>query len=113
MELILNINNELIQVNSEPGETLLKLLRRMGYFGAKHGCETGECGACTVLMDGKPVNSCLVLGAQAQGHNIQTIESIGEHPEQGWKKNKGLHPLQKHSSPMVQSNVDTVLQHKF
>jgi putative selenate reductase molybdopterin-binding subunit len=45
-------------------------------------------------MDGKPVNSCLVLGAQAQGHNIQTIESIGEHPEQGWKKNKGLHALQ-------------------
>jgi len=95
MELTLNINNEIIRVNSDPGEMLLKLLRRMGYFGAKHGCETGECGACTVLMDGKPVNSCLVLGAQVQGHTIQTIESLGQHPEQGWKTNKGLHALQK------------------
>ena len=95
MELTLNINNEILRVNSDPGEMLLKLLRRMGYFGAKHGCETGECGACTVLMDGKPVNSCLVLGAQAQGHTIQTIESLGQHPEQGWKTNKGLHALQK------------------
>jgi len=94
MELILNINSENLHVSSEPGEMLLKLLRRKGYFGAKHGCETGECGACTVLMDGKPVNSCLVLGAQAQGHAIQTIESLGQHPEQGWKVNKGLHALQ-------------------
>ncbi len=93
-ELILNINGETLQVSSDPGEMLLKLLRRMGYFGAKHGCETGECGACTVLMDGKPVNTCLILGAQAQGHNIQTIESLGQYPEQGWKTNKGLHAIQ-------------------
>jgi len=94
MELILNINSEILQVSSDPGEMLLKLLRRMGYFGVKHGCETGECGACTVLLDGKPVNSCLVSGAQAQGHHIQTIESLGQHPEQGWKINKGLHAIQ-------------------
>jgi len=94
MELTLSINNEILQVTSDPGEMLLKLLRRLGYFGAKHGCESGECGACTVLLDGKPVNSCLILGAQAQGHTIQTIESLGQHPEQGWKANKGLHALQ-------------------
>src|SRR4030066_2504349 len=94
MEVILNINHQAIQVSTTPGETLLKLLRRMGYFGVKHGCESGECGACTVLMDGKPVNSCLVLAGQAEGHNIQTIESLGEHPEQGWRLNQGLHPLQ-------------------
>jgi len=94
MDLLLDINQESHQVSAQPGETLLKLLRRMGYFGVKHGCETGECGVCTVLLDGKPVNSCLVLAAQAEGHAIQTIESLGEHPEQGWKQNRGLHPLQ-------------------
>ena len=95
MEITLDINDKIHQVKIDPSETLLKLLRQLGYYGAKHGCETGECGACTVLLDGRPVNSCLVLGAQAQGHKIQTIESLGQHPEQGWKINQGLHPLQK------------------
>jgi putative selenate reductase molybdopterin-binding subunit len=95
MEITLNINNEKHQFDTTPGETLLKLLRRNGYYGAKHGCESGDCGACTVLLDGKPVNSCLILGAQAEGHKIQTIESLGQHPEQGWRTNKGLDPLQK------------------
>lgn len=94
MEVKLNINHETHQVTINPGESLLKFLRRMGYFGVKHGCETGDCGACTVLLDGKPVNSCLVLAAQAEGHIIQTIESLGEHPEQGWRANPGLHPVQ-------------------
>ncbi len=94
MEVILDINNVSNHLNIDPGETLLKLLRRLGYYGAKHGCDKGECGACTVLLDGKPVNSCLVLVAQAQGHKITTIESVGEHPEQGWKTNPGLHVLQ-------------------
>jgi putative selenate reductase molybdopterin-binding subunit len=94
MEVIIDINHQEHVLNVDPGETLLKILRRLGYFGAKHGCEHGECGACTVLMDGKPVNTCLILGAQAQGHKIETIESIGEHPQQGWKENKGLHALQ-------------------
>ena len=94
MEITLDINNQTHPVSIEPGDSLLKLLRKLGYYGAKHGCETGECGACTVLMDGRPVNSCLVLGAQAEGHKIETIESLGQHPQQGWRKNKGLHPLQ-------------------
>ena len=94
MEIMLEINNQTHRVNSPPGETLLKSLRRSGFYGVKHGCESGDCGACTVLMDGKPVNSCLILVAQAEGHKIQTIESLGEHPDQGWRKNRGLHPIQ-------------------
>jgi len=95
MELSLNINGTVHALDVFPGENLLKAMRRLGYFGTKHGCETGECGACTLLLDGKPVNSCVMLAAQAQGHSIQTIESIGEHPEQGWKLTEGLHPLQR------------------
>src|SRR4030066_1510603 len=95
MKIELEINDKKQPLEVQPGETLLKVLRRSGLMGVKHGCETGECGACTVLLDGQPVNSCLVLAAQAEGHNIQTIESLGEHPEQGWRKNEGLHPIQR------------------
>ncbi len=75
---------------------MLKVLRGAGFFGVKYGgCQNGECGACTVLLDGKPVNSCLVLAAQAVGHKIVTIEALGEHPEHGWKKSRGLDPIQR------------------
>jgi putative selenate reductase molybdopterin-binding subunit len=94
MKLQLLINDVLQDVQVFPGESLLKVLRRLGYFSVKHGCETGECGACAVLLDGKPVNTCVYLAAQAQGHDIRTLESIGEHPQQGWKASRGLHPLQ-------------------
>jgi putative selenate reductase molybdopterin-binding subunit len=94
MKLELNINGKPHQMSTSPGDTLLKVLRANGFFGVKHGCETGECGACTILVDGKPVNSCVYLAAQAQGHEIETIEHVGEHPEQGWKHTDGLHPLQ-------------------
>jgi putative selenate reductase molybdopterin-binding subunit len=94
MIITLEINDLSHQVDIDPGESLLQLLRSLGFYGAKHGCETGKCGACTILMDGKPVNSCLILAAQAQGHQLQTIESLGEHHEQGWRVNEGLHPLQ-------------------
>ena len=76
-------------------ETLLNALRRNGVFGVKQGCETGECGACTVLLDGVPVTSCTLLAAQADGHHVTTVEALGEHPEQGWKHTEGLHPLQR------------------
>ena len=94
MNLILQVNQQSIEVDIQPGDSLLKVLRTNGYFGVKHGCETGECGACAVLIDGKPVNSCVLLAAQAEGHSIETIETLGEHPEQGWKTTAGLHPLQ-------------------
>ncbi len=94
MEISLLINQQKHSLKVSPHESLLSVLRRLGYYGAKFGCDTGECGACAVLMDGKPVNSCRVLAAQAEGHVIETIESIGEHPQQGWKQTEGLHPLQ-------------------
>ena len=92
IKLLVNRTQHLLDVS--PGETLLNALRTLGYFGVKHGCETGECGACAILLDGKLVNSCLLLAAQAQGHRIETIESLGQHPQQGWKTTAGLHPLQ-------------------
>ena len=95
MNLRLNVNSIDKDVSAAPGEMLLSILRREGFFGVKRGCEDGSCGACTVLLDGKPVNSCLILAAQAEGHAIRTIEAVGEHPEQGWKQTGGLHPIQK------------------
>ncbi len=95
MKLTLNINQKDLTIETAPGDSLLKVLRSQGFFSVKHGCESGECGACTVLLDGAPVNSCVLLAAQAEGHQIATVEAIGEHPEQGWKTTAGLHPLQR------------------
>ncbi|MHC1784782.1 MAG: molybdopterin-dependent oxidoreductase [Anaerolineaceae bacterium] len=96
MKISLKINGIDQEISSFPSETLLNVLRRLGFFGAKFGgCTEGECGACSVLFDGKLVNSCSMLAAQADGHAIQTIESMGEHPYQGWNKTTGLHAIQK------------------
>ncbi len=95
MKLHLQINHQEGEFESAPGDSLLKVLRSAGYFSVKHGCESGECGACTVLMDGQALNACVLLAAQAEGHSIETIEMLGEHPEQGWKTTAGLHPVQK------------------
>ena len=94
MNIKLQINHQIIEAEAQAGDSLLKVLRANGYFGVKHGCETGECGACAVLIDGRPTNSCVILAAQAEGHTIETIEALGEHPEQGWKTTPGLHPVQ-------------------
>lgn len=96
MKITLHINKEEIKRDIDPGMSLLNFLREEGFFGVKFGgCKNGECGACTVLLDGISVNSCSILAAQAEGHQIQTIEGMGEHPEQGWKKTEGLSDLQK------------------
>jgi putative selenate reductase molybdopterin-binding subunit len=94
MKVLLSINAIDHEVIVSPGEKLLTVLRRLGLYGVKHGCESGECGACTVLLDGKPINSCVYLAAQAVGHRILTIEAIGQPAQQGWKVTSGLHPLQ-------------------
>lgn len=95
MELSLTINGSSLQILVTPDETLLSLLRRSGFFSVKFGgCQQGECGACTVLLDGAPVNSCTILAVQAAGHSIETVEGIGEHPKQGWKTTNGLHVIQ-------------------
>ncbi|HQP08464.1 MAG TPA: (2Fe-2S)-binding protein, partial [Anaerolineaceae bacterium] len=95
MQISIIINGKRTKWDAAPGDTLLAVLRREGFFGAKSGgCKNGECGACAILLDGKPVNSCSMLAAQADGHSIETIESLGEHPVKGWAGSKGLHPIQ-------------------
>ncbi|MBT6151912.1 MAG: 2Fe-2S iron-sulfur cluster binding domain-containing protein, partial [Chloroflexi bacterium] len=74
MKINLSINGINKEFKTSPGDSLLKTLRSEGYFGVKHGCETGECGACTILLDGKLVNGCLTSAAQANGKSIETIE---------------------------------------
>ncbi|HWJ03148.1 MAG TPA: (2Fe-2S)-binding protein [Verrucomicrobiae bacterium] len=74
----LMVNNQSYQVSVAAGKTLLALLREdLGLTGTKEGCGEGECGACTVLLDGKPVNSCLVLAVDADGRAVLTIEGVG------------------------------------
>jgi carbon-monoxide dehydrogenase small subunit len=82
------INGDPTEYVCEPDETLLDVLRnRLGLTGAKEGCSTGDCGACSVTIDGRLTCSCLVLGAEADGCEIGTIE--------GMAKGEKLHPLQK------------------
>jgi putative selenate reductase molybdopterin-binding subunit len=76
MELRLGINGQPRAWTIAPGDLLLDVLRREGYFGVKRGCERGECGACLVLVDGRPINSCLMFAAQAEGREIVTIEGL-------------------------------------
>ena len=79
MNITLLINQKEFQVDVRPEEKLLGVLRQLGFLGAKSGgCVKGECGACTVLMDGKAINSCMFLALQAQGHEIETIEKAGD-----------------------------------
>jgi len=94
MRINLNINGTRQEVDCAPSETLFSVIRRLGLYGIKFGDEQGLTGADTVLLDGKPVNAGSLLAMQAEGHNIVTIEALGEHPDQGWKKTGGLHPLQ-------------------
>ena len=83
----LTVNGEVFEVAVEPNRTLLQVLREdLGFTGTKHGCGLGDCGACTVHLDGKPVNSCLVLAVQANGREVLTIEGLAE--------NGKLHPIQ-------------------
>jgi carbon-monoxide dehydrogenase small subunit len=84
----LRINDESYDLAVEPQKTLLEVLREdLGLTGAKEACGTGECGACTVLIDGKPILSCLTLAIEVQGKEIMTIE--------GLTRGGDLHPLQK------------------
>ncbi|MEW6400700.1 MAG: molybdopterin cofactor-binding domain-containing protein [Chloroflexota bacterium] len=94
MNLTLHINGIDHEITAPPHTTLLTAVRRLGFYGVKFGDEQGLSGADTVLLDGKPVNAGSMLAAQAEGHKLVTIEGLGEHPDQGWKKTGGLHPLQ-------------------
>lgn len=95
MRIGFELNGEPVEVEFNPQTTLLSLLREeFGLFSVKHGCETGDCGACTVLLDGSPVNTCVMLATQAEGRSLVTVEMLGEHPQQGWRPSAGLNPIQ-------------------
>jgi carbon-monoxide dehydrogenase small subunit len=77
MKITLTINGEQLETDVWEGESLLYALReRLGFPGSKNACEQGECGSCSVLLDGELVCSCLVLAAQAQGHEVVTVEGL-------------------------------------
>src|SRR5438552_8655444 len=86
MELELRINGLIKSLEVAPNESLMAVLRKEGYFSVKHGCETGECGACTVLVDGVPRPSCVTLAVQVGGCTLTTVESLGTA--------RKLHPIQ-------------------
>ena len=86
-KIALDLNGEPIEVAFAPHKTLLEVLREdLGLTGTKHGCELGECGTCTVLLDSAPVLSCLVLGLACAGRRVKTVEGMAE--------GGTLHPLQ-------------------
>ncbi|MFM8427442.1 MAG: 2Fe-2S iron-sulfur cluster-binding protein, partial [Chloroflexota bacterium] len=95
MNITLKINGIEHVIDAPASTTLLAALRGLGFHGVKYGDEQGLTGADTVLLDGKPVNAGSMLAAQAEGHAVATIEALGEHPDLGWRKTDGLHPLQK------------------
>jgi putative selenate reductase molybdopterin-binding subunit len=95
MKITLLINGADLTKEVRPEVSLLTVLRDLGFHGVKFGDEQGVSGSDTILMDGRPVNAGLILAAQAEGHKIATIEALGEHPFQGWRKTGGLHPIQK------------------
>ncbi len=83
----ITLNGEEVDVSFAPYKTLLEVLREdLGHTGTKHGCELGECGACAVILDGKPVLSCLVLAVECDGREVETVE--------GLVSDGNLHPLQ-------------------
>lgn len=82
-ELVLTINGEERRAAVRPGDTLLRVLReKLGLTGTKCGCENGDCGACTVLLAGKPVKSCMILAVECDSLAITTIEGLRDHPMQ-------------------------------
>jgi len=87
MHISIDVNGNPYSLDVRPETTLLKLLRdELGLTGTKHGCDGGECGACTVLVNGRPINSCLVLALSVRGRKIITIEGLASEGT--------LHPVQ-------------------
>jgi len=87
VDIKLEVNGKQEQVSIEPGKTLLHLLRdNLGLTGTKDGCRSGDCGACVVMLDGKSVNSCMVLAPQAEDSSVKTVEGLAQ--------DGNLHPLQ-------------------
>ncbi len=73
------LNDQLVQVETQPGTTLLEYLRSIELYSVKHGCDHGECGACTVLLNQKAVNACLLLMPTLEGKKVETLEKFSTH----------------------------------
>ena len=87
IRLSFTVNGEVVELLTAPNRTLLQVLREdLRLTGAKHGCGVGDCGSCTVILDGRPVNSCLVLAGQVEGREVNTIEGLADGDK--------LHPIQ-------------------
>jgi aerobic carbon-monoxide dehydrogenase small subunit len=87
IQIRFRLNGKWIEMQAPPHWPLLRVLReKLGLIGTKEGCGIGECGACTVLVDGAPVHSCLILAPKVEGREVQTIEGVGTR--------ESLHPLQ-------------------
>lgn len=85
---VLYVNGDQVELGEDPRTTLLDTLRdRVGLTGTKKGCDHGQCGACTLLLDGRRVNSCLILAIQCEGSEVTTIEGLGQEGN--------LHPMQR------------------
>ena len=86
-DISMTVNDQIYEVSVEPRKTLLSVLRdQLHLTGTKEGCSTGDCGACTIIMDGATYTSCLLLGVEANGRDITTVEGIAESGK--------LHPVQ-------------------
>jgi carbon-monoxide dehydrogenase small subunit len=86
VQVELKLNGEHRKFEAAKADSLLDVLRKNGYTGAKRGCDTGACGFCTVIVDGEPRNSCVVPAAKADGSSVETIEGLGSQTD--------LHPIQ-------------------
>jgi aerobic-type carbon monoxide dehydrogenase small subunit (CoxS/CutS family) len=86
MKTVFILNGTSHTADTSPGTTLMDYLRAQGLASVKHGCETGECGACTVLVDDKSLNACLLLLPAVAGKTVETVEALGDH--------ESLHPIQ-------------------
>ncbi|MDI6757240.1 MAG: (2Fe-2S)-binding protein [Endomicrobiia bacterium] len=94
MKIKFELNGNPAEWEIKPGEVLLDTLRRLGLKGAKEGCRQGECGCCTVLLDGKPINSCLLVTALVAGRKLLTIEGVTPPKKKDLSHKKELHPIQ-------------------
>lgn len=86
MQIKITVNGDVFVLEAPAGETLVELLRRLGFKSVKDGCYTGTCGGCTVLMNERPVASCITLAAQADGASITTLEGLAD--------GERMHPVQ-------------------